>query len=363
MGELTGEMLFPPFVDIHTHFREPSPSNKAETFRNGTQAALESGILVTADMPNTPKHETWSEERVLEKASLIDLYARGFVMVHAGGQPESDNIGEFARMALFTAGFKGYGGKTTNNTREYEAEDFREGVAEWNRVAPNSPYIFHAGKENLEDMIHLVAGEFGHHLHVAHVNHPNQVRMVKRYKEMGLPVTCGITPHHLLMDTHDEITKGKFAEMMPRLAHQDDAEELIRMLANGDIDIIETDYAPHTKDAKLQAEIDEADCFGEPGIEHVAGQLFYQVHKGRLPLERLVDAFSTKPAKLLGITIDPKVLVSWNMDMHVVEERSVLSGAGWSPYVGNLAVGSVVDIPALTPKSKFLIRGAHITRA
>lgn len=353
----------PPFVDLHVHYREPSPRNTSETFAQGTLAARESGILVSADMPNNPGAETWTRVRFDDKVRRINKTANGLVMVYAGGQPESNNIGEFELMAPDAAALKLYGGKTTNNEREYVAEDFREEVAQWHRVAPNSAIVFHPGENNLEDMIRMVAGEYGHRLHIAHVNSPAQVKLVKRYKEQGYSVTCGVTPHHLLMDSHDKITRGKFAEMMPPLAEQSDAEELMRMLASGDIDMIETDYAPHSFESKLKAEHDNEDCFGESGIEHVVAQLFYQVHKGRLSLERLIDAFSTRPSELLGITMDPKFKVKWDMKLFMIGESTVKSGAGWSPYVGNLAIGRVLEFPNISHRSKFVRHGEHIAAA
>ena len=353
----------PPFIDIHVHFREPSPINTSETFAQGTLAARESGILVSADMPNNPGTETWTRDRFDDKVYRVDRGANGLVMLHAGGQPESENGAQLELMAPDAAALKLYGGKTTNNNREYVAEDFREKVAKWDEVAKDSPIIFHPGKKNLEEMIQLVAGEYKHHIHIAHVNSPKQVWLIKRYKEKGYPITCGVTPHHLLMDAHDRITMGKFAEMMPPLADQSEAEQLMVMLANGNIDIIETDYAPHSFESKMNAEIHGEDCFGETGIEHVVPQLLYQVQQGRLSLERLIDAFSTKPAQLLGITLDPKLKVVWDSELRVIGEDSVKSGAGWSPYIGNLAVGKVIAFPVIAKRRNFVRRGEYIKAA
>lgn len=357
------EITTPPFVDLHVHYREPSPTNTSETFANGTLAALDSGILISADMPNNPGAPTHTRASFDEKVRLINESANGLVMVHAGNQPESDAIDELALMAPDAACLKLYGGKTTNNEREYKADDFRDIVQEWHRVAPESPIIFHAGNFNLEPMIEMVAGEYQHHIHIAHVNSPIQVRWIKGFKQKGYPVTCGITPHHLLMDSHDRITQGKFAEMMPPLASQYHAEQLMRLLANGDIDMIETDYAPHSFESKMHAEEEGSDCFGVPGIEHVVPQLFYQVQEERLTEERLYDAFSVKPAQLLGIALDPDLKITWNMEQFRIGENEVSSGAGWTQYMGNLAIGTVVDFPDISNRPKFVKRGDYITAA
>lgn len=337
---MSDRLRTPGFVDIHTHLREPS-NNPAETIENGTKAAMLGGFVLVADMPNNPGHPTWTASRLQEKIEIAQQNAWIPTLFYAGCQPEGNTIGELAAMSERAIGLKLYGDPTTGSDMKYEAEEFRDIVTEWHRVAPKKPIVFHAGKENLEDMIGLVAYDNDHPLHIAHVNDPRQVRTVGEAKYVYAPVTCGVCPHHLLKTSHARQTEGKFAEMMPPLADQSDTEELMAMLQAGDIDIIETDYAPHTKEAKWEAEQTGGHCFGVPGIEHVVPLLLYQVQRGNLSLDRLVDALSTKPAALLGVRPDTEV--EWDMEMYRIENETeqVTSGAGWSPYLGHLAVGKV----------------------
>jgi dihydroorotase len=350
----------PPFVDLHTHLREPS-SNKAETIENGTHAAGLGGFAVVADMPNNPDHQTWTRERLDEKIEL-SRRARVRIAFYAGSQPESDNIGELEAMAPDAIGLKLYGAPTTGNIKTYDAEDFREIVAEWHRVAPDKPIMFHAGENNLEEMIWLVADEYGHHLHICHVNDVEQVNFAVEAKTANLRVTSGVTPHHLLISEHGVETHGKFLEMQPPLANQDVASRLLRLLDNGVIDVIETDYAPHSKEAKLRAEDTGGHCFGLPGIEHVIPVLLYQVRRGNLSIDRLIDTLSTRPAEILGINLPAWMKTTWDTSVYRIENEDTLDNSTerWSPYLGYLAAGREIHHEVFTSRSPFIRRGETV---
>lgn len=333
-----------PLIDIHVHLREPG-DNKAETIGNGSQAALLGGFAMVADMPNNPGNPTWTESKLDEKLKIAHNDAHIPIGFYAGSQPESDNVGELAKMAPKALGLKLYGSPTTGNDKEYEASDFEEIAREWHRVAPEKPILFHAGKNNLQEMVGLVAADLGHRLHVCHVNDPEDVyeSILAEGKFKDRPVTSGVTPHHLIKSEHDAKSEGQFATMMPPLASQVDSEQLMNLLAGELIDIVESDYAPHTKEAKWEAEHSGGNCFGVGGIEHIFPVLLYQVSKDRLSYERLIDAMSTKPAELLGIRPGLATGTRWEMtDYRIESDNDLISGAGWSPYLGKLARGKLI---------------------
>jgi dihydroorotase-like cyclic amidohydrolase len=244
-------------------------------------------------------------------------------------------------------GAKFYSSKTTQNPHEYEAGEFREIATEIHRVAPDKPIVLHAGDNNLEDFIGMVAGDLGHPLHVAHVNSSGSVGLVNDAKEKGLNVTCGVCPHHLFKTSHDVLTGGMFDLMMPPLVHQDDAEELFELLVDdeGGIDIIETDHAPHTREAKMHAETEGGECFGVPGIEFAIPLLLYQMSKDRISYKRLIEVTSTKPAEILGLKLDERTQVTWDLTRYRIESDDPnISGSGWSPFVGMMAGGRVSEM-------------------
>jgi dihydroorotase-like cyclic amidohydrolase len=330
-------LTLPPLIDIHVHYREPG-INPAETIESGTRAAIIGGYALTVDMSNNPGHETWSRVRVEEKHDIHRLTGYGNFATHAGSQPDHDNIHELEGMMELCVGTKGYGGETTSNSKEFEAIEFEPIIKELKRVAPEKPYLFHAGENNLSDMIDLVAGTYGLSMHVCHVNDPEEVDLVTRARDAGLDVTCGVCPHHILKTSHDLETEGQFAAMKPPLAHQTDTEKLMYLLAKGYIQIIETDHAPHTEEAKWLAEETGGTCYGVPGIEHAVPLMLYQVKRNNLTRDRLVDAMSIQPARLLGLhpaTGSQRSYTEWSIKPGIIRSfNDSESGAGWTPYAG-----------------------------
>ncbi|MGD1012349.1 MAG: dihydroorotase family protein [Acidimicrobiales bacterium] len=337
----------PGLVDPHVHLREPG-SNHSETIASGTKAALFGGYVLIGDMPNTPGHPTWTKDRLLEKHALARDGAHIPTTFHSGAQPESDNVGELHAMSRLSLWLKLYGAPTTGNANDYAAADFRDIVAEWHRVAPDKPIGLHAGRDNLEDFIAVVAGSLRHPLHIHHVSTNHELRLIHTAKRRDLPVTCGVTPHHLLKTAHDVRSEGWFARVQPPLVGEAEAEELMRCLSDGTIDIVETDHAPHSKESKLRAESDNVEglhtadhvtCFGLPCIELAAPLLFYQARRGYITMERLVDALSTRPARIMGLSVSANTFASWEMREFRVGEENVHSQCSWTPYLGRLALG------------------------
>ncbi len=146
--------------------------------------------------------------------------------------------------------------------------------AEWHRVAPEKPIMVHAGKDNRQDLLGLIARDFKHPAHLCHVSNPYEVDDVLDLREQGLEVTCGVCPHHLFKTSHDSVGEGWFARMKPPLARQPEAERLMTILEKGWIDVVETDHAPHNQTSKWAAELNnpqghedgEGTCYGVPRL-------------------------------------------------------------------------------------------------
>lgn len=355
MASKAETLRLPVLIDPHVHLREPG-TNQSENIATGTRAALIGGYALVGDMPNNPGHPTWSAMRLVEKHIIATHDSYIPITFHSGSQPESDNIGELKAMSDLSLWLKLYGAPTTGNHNDYEARDFRDIVSEWDRVAPEKPIGLHAGKDNLEDMIGLIAGDFNHALHVHHVSSSEEVETIKRARAQGRKISCGVCPHHLLKTSFDVHSEGWFARMQPPLTSQTEAEKLMHYIAIGDIDIVETDHAPHSLESKFKAEAENPNgihdaehttCFGVPGIEFAASLMFYQAKRGRISMERVIDAMSTRPAELLGVRIRPDSYAGWNMEEYRIgEDEKSESLAGWTPFLGKLAVGYVTDLYA-----------------
>lgn len=135
--------------------------------------------------------------------------------------------------------------------------------------------------------------------------------------------------------------------MMPPLAHQVDVEKLRHLLFKGDIDIVESDHAPHSYDAKMQAEVHSGECKGVPGGEFAMPLLLREVKKGRLELDRLVQMTSTLPAAILGVKLSPKTKAKWIMQEFRYSKEThggMESKAGWNPFLGMMACGKLVSL-------------------
>lgn len=351
---MVDHITIPGAIDLHVHLREPS-TIEAETIKSGTKASLLGGHVLVCDMPNNPGSPTWTMERLLDKQRRITKSSFIPVATYAGSQPESDNLDELTAMAPLSIGLKLYGAPTTGNELDYEARDFEPIVKRWHAIAPQKPIVLHSGKDNFNAFIDLIARKYHHHLHLAHVNAASDVKLAARAKAVGLPVSCGVCPHHLLKTSYDVHSEGWFARMLPPLAHQDEAGELFRLFARGDIDVLETDHAPHLAKVKWEAETENSEgvrdtnhkaCFGVPGVEFALPLLFYQMRRGRITLERIIDATSTKPAAIIGVKLNKNTAITWKMDEYRIGEQypNGLSGSGWTPYLNNIAVGKVETV-------------------
>ena len=137
---------------------------------------------------------------------------------------------------------------------------------------------------------------------MAHISTVGAVRLVREAKKRGLPVTCEVTPHHLVL-TDEEVAKSDFStrtKMNPPLREEPDLEALLAGLGDGTIDAIATDHAPHHADEKA-VDFDSAP-FGIVGLETAASVVYDRlVSRGKLSLERFAALFSAGPAKAFGL--------------------------------------------------------------
>jgi dihydroorotase len=173
-----------------------------------------------------------------------------------------------------------------------------------------------------------LAAETGGHLHVAHLSTADALNAVRKAKESGLRVTCEVTPHHFtLLDEHVVDYNSNF-KMNPPLRSQADREVLLSGIADGTVDCIATDHAPHAQHEK-NAEFDRAP-FGITGLETALGLCISVLHlQHKIPLKRIVELLSVNPARIMNL-----------------EGR------------GTLAVGSYADVTIFDPGKKWTFHAA-----
>jgi dihydroorotase len=329
----TGRWLLPAFVDQHVHLREPGFEYK-EDIASGLAAAAAGGYSRVCAMPNTrPVNDT---------RAITDFMLAQAARAASEGIPAGRGGARLHPIAAITRGLEGKQLTEMGELKEAGAV----GVSDDGRCVTSSSVMLralqyaknfdlvviqHAEDHDLthgadmhegevsarlglrgwprvaEDIIVardiLLAEYTGARYHVAHASTAGAARFVREAKSRGLPVTCEVTPHHLLLTDAAVMAGGlgydTSCKVNPPLREAADLEALIDALADGTIDSIATDHAPHSPLEK-DCEFSEA-SHGLIGLELCFPLMLDLVRKERLKLGRLVDALTARPAKIMGL--------------------------------------------------------------
>lgn len=318
--DATGCWVAPGFVDMHAHLREPGQEYK-EDLASGGRAAVAGGFTAAACMANTePANDDPSVTHYILERAFHDSPARIYPIAAATRRLEGKVMTEM--VALFDAGAVAFSddGRTImdssvmRNVLEYStltgapvivhAEDCTlrgNGVV---NEGPVSTRIGLEGNPTIAEEIHIardlaLAELTGARLHIAHVSSAGSVELIRRARERGLSVTAEVTPHHLTL-THDAVLRyDTSAKVAPPLRSEHDVEGCIQGLAEGVIDAIATDHAPHAVHEK-EAHFEIAPP-GMLGFETAYGVVMALVRQGRLTPLELMERLSTNPARILGV--------------------------------------------------------------
>jgi len=317
--DASGFIVAPGFIDLHVHLREPGQEN-SETIETGTRAAARGGFTVVCSMPNTqPVNDNASITRFIVDRAKAHGHVRVWPIGAASMGSKGEAIAEIAAMrdagivAVSDDGKPISSAKLARQIMDYcrtldlpvieHAEDvslaagavMREGVASTRLGLPGMP----AAAESVCVARDVQVAELtGARLHIAHLSAKASLAQVRFAKQNGLRVTCEVTPHHFTLIDED-VTYDSRYKMNPPLAAREDRQALWEGLADGTIDAIATDHAPH-EPALKDVEFDKAP-FGILGFETaVALALDELVHTGRISVMRLVELFTTGPARVLG---------------------------------------------------------------
>src|SRR6516165_6939970 len=317
--DAAGFVVAPGFIDLHAHLREPGQEN-SETIETGTHAAARGGFTAVCSMPNTkPVNDNASITRFIVDRAKAHGHVRVWPIGAASMGSKGEAIAEIAAMrdagivAVSDDGKPISTAKLARQIMDYcrsldlpvieHAEDaslaagavMREGIASTRLGLPGMP----AAAESVCVARDVQIAELtGAHLHIAHLSAKSSLEQVRFAKKNGLRVTCEVTPHHFTL-TDTDVTYDSRFKMNPPLAAREDREALLEGLADGTVDAIATDHAPHEPAIK-DVEFDKAP-FGILGFDTAIGLSLEQlVHSERIPLMRLVELFTTGPARVLG---------------------------------------------------------------
>src|SRR5215467_5236344 len=315
-----GLMVAPGFIDLHAHLREPGQES-SETMETGTHAAARGGFTAVCCMPNTkPINDNASVTRfILDRARAtgsVRVWPIGAASVGSKGEAISEIAGmkEAGIVAVSDDGKPIATAKLARQVLDYcrsldlpvieHAEDvslaagavMREGVTSTKLGLRGMP----AAAESVCVARDLQLAELtGARLHIAHLSAKASLEQVHSAKSRGLRVTCEVTPHHFTLIDEDVTYDSRF-KMNPPLASREDRIALLEGLADGTVDAIATDHAPH-EPALKEVEFDRAP-FGILGFETALALALEQlVHSGKTSLMRMVELFTMGPARVLGI--------------------------------------------------------------
>jgi len=371
--DATGLIALPGLVDLHTHLREPGRED-AETVRTGSQAAARGGYTCVHAMANTDPvadtagvvEQVW---RLGHEAGYCDVQPIGAVTVGLAGE----RLAELGAMAESAAGvrvfsddgkcvsdavlmrraleyvkaFDGVVAQHAQEPRLTEGAQMNEGVLSGELGLQGWPAV---AEEAIIARDVLLAEHVGSRLHVCHLSTRGSVEIVRWAKSRGIDVTAEVTPHHLLLT--DELVRSydPIYKVNPPLRTADDVQAVREGLADGTIDIVATDHAPHPMEDK-ECEWAAA-AFGMLGLE-TALSIVQQtmVDTGLIGWERVAEAMSAIPARIGRVAAhgrplavgEPAHLVLYDpAASRVVAPSDTVSLSRNTPYAGRELPGRVV---------------------
>jgi dihydroorotase len=315
-----GLWVVPGLIDMHVHLREPGYEYK-ETIESGSRAAAAGGFTTVACMPNTdPVNDNGSiTDFILSQARAggsVRVYPVGAITKSSQGESLAE-IGEMAErgvVALSDDGRPVMNGQVMRRGMEYartfglpvisHAEDLElcgKGVMHEGEVSTRLglPGIPAAAEESMVERDILLAKLTGASLHIAHVSTAGSVEQIRKAKERGISVTAEVTPHHLTLTHEALVGYDTHLKVNPPLRTEADRQALIEGLADGTIDAVASDHAPHNV-AEKEVEFDRA-AFGMIGLETSLPLLLRLVHEGRLTAVQLIERMAWAPARILKL--------------------------------------------------------------
>lgn len=322
-----GQVVAPGFVDLHAHLREPG-GEISETLETGLASAVAGGFTAVCAMPNTRPVNDRPEltRNLVERASRLG-WARVFPIAAVSMGSEGETLTDFPK--LLAAGATAFSDdgrpvKTAGLMRRAMEKARALGVAIIDHC--EDPALSAGGAINagpIADRLGVkgipsrseeacverdlsAAEATGAHLHVAHLSTTRALEMVRAAKRRGVRVTCEVTPHHFALTDASVARCGTNAKMNPPLRSQNDRNAMLQGIAEGVVDAIATDHAPHSPELKAKPLADAP--FGVIGFETALALAVTQlVHTGKISLAHLVVLMSSTPARIIRQDVNPSL--------------------------------------------------------
>jgi len=367
--DAAGKKVLPGLIDIHTHLRQPGFEGK-ETIETGSKAAVKGGFTSIMCMPNT--------NPVIDNAMVVEFIIReanrvGLCNVYPiGAITKGQQDGELTDMAeLKASGCKAFSddGKSVLNSRLFRlAMEYAKMLDVLIIEHCQDPLLTAGGvmnESNVSTRLGLkgdpgiaetvtvardieIALYLGARVHLAHMSLKRSCELIRFAKSQGIKVTAEACPHHFVLT--DEACSGfdTSTKVNPPLRSQEDVEAIKEAIADGTIDCIVTDHAPHTKEDK-EVGFDGAP-FGLIGLETSLGLTITELVKpGIIDLPKMVDRMSNSPARIVGLENKGTIKIGFDADITIIDpdrewtvtREGFVSKSKNSPFVGRKLKGSV----------------------
>ena len=347
------KLILPAGIDIHVHFRDPGMIHK-EDFSTGSLAAAFGGISCVFDMPNTIPQVT--NLQVLSD-KIITLGKKSYVDFGVYSCVTNSNIKNAREIGEKCSGFKIYMGNSTNSL-QLDKSNLREVFKEI--YSTGKPVLIHAEDEQCLDKNKTKERNLVDHLnsrpskceekairdilessrninskiHVCHLSSSEGLELLKNRAEN---VSCGVTPHHLLLSVEKDLKPQLRYKVNPPLRKSFDREILFEGVRSGFIDVLESDHAPHNFEESI-VDFEDAPS-GLPGVETMFPLFLHMAKKRKLSFQRLVSIICERPAYIVGIP-KGKIEVGRDADIIVVDLKKdckikseyLHSKCEWSPF-------------------------------
>ncbi|NOX36919.1 MAG: dihydroorotase [Calditrichaeota bacterium] len=363
--DLTGKIVSPGWMDMHTHLREPGREDE-ETIESGMLAAANGGFTSVCCMPNTqPPIDTQEIIQYIKDRSrnaLVNVHPIAAITKGREGKELSEilELVEQGAVAISDDGSPVMSAEIMRRALEYsrmvdipvigheeditmtEGGDINEGYTSTCLGLGGMPTV----AEDIMVARDIMLAEYtGARFHVAHVSSGKSVELIRQAKAKGIKVTAEVTPHHFSLTEEAVRSFDTNTKMNPPLRTEEDRQALLEGLKDGTIDVIATDHAPHSWEEK-EAEYKRAP-FGIIGLETALGvSLTYLYHTGILSLPQIIEKFAVHPYRILNL---PQPAIEQNVPANltifdpeaewVVQEEKFLSKSTNSPFIGHRLKG------------------------
>ena len=362
--DASGLTVLPGVIDSQVHFREPGMDWK-EDLESGSRAAVLGGVTAVFEMPNT-------DPPTSSRAALEEKLARARGRMHcdhafyAGATHE--NAADLAEVEATPGccGVKTFMGSSTGSLlvdddagveavlravrrrAAFHSEDEAR-LKERKGLAREGDWTSHPDVRDVETALRstrrliAIAERLGKRVHVLHTTTAEEIEFLAHHKDVA---TCEVTPQHLTLAAPEAYERLKgLAQMNPPIRDAAHREGLWRGIANGVVDVIGTDHAPHTLEEKARPY--PASPSGMPGVQTLVAVMLTHVAEGRLTLERFVDLTSAGAQRIFGIAGKGRLAVGWDADITVVDLKArrtirhadMATRVGWTPFDGLEASG------------------------